>query len=352
MPALQVKSILDQTCKAEVRQAIRSLPKELNDTFKAILNRIYTQSRSRVELAMKTLKFVSYAKRPLGIDELKQALAVNLGDSDVNREYERPLKLILGSCAGLVAADSESSTIRLVHYSLQEYLERERQNLFPNGEAEVAKTCLTLLLFDNFGSTQGISKTELASLLKPYPFLRYAAMYWGDHARRTGVAEVQRLAVKLLRSDSQHLSCTVQLGQTLRRTKFSGWSRSPDPSSVTGFHVAASLGLNAVVQTMLIDEANDYLETTDNCFWTALHATAYEGHADVVNTLVQAGFDIEQIDNIGCTPCYLAASNGHEAAVRVLLDAGAYPDARAEYNWSPLHKAVDGQYENVVKITS
>lgn len=350
LPALQVKSVLDQTCKAEVRQAVRNLPKELNDTFKAILDRIYTQSKSRAELAMDTLKFVSHAKRPLGIDEVKQALAVNLNDSDLNRDYERSLKLILGSCAGLVVADSESSTIRLVHYSLQEYLEKERQNLFPEGEAEVAKICLTFLLFDSFGSTHGIPETELTSLLKSYPFLQYAARYWGDHARRTEDTEVQRLAVKLLKSDSRHLSGPVQLGQTLQRTKFRGWSRSRDPTSVTGFHVAASLGLNAVVQTLLRDETDHYLKTIDNCSWTALHAAAYEGHAEVVNTLVQAEFDIEQIDDIGCTPCYLAASNGHEAVVRILLDAGAYPDARAEYNWTPLHKAVDGQYENVVKL--
>jgi hypothetical protein len=48
-------------------------------------------------------------------------------------------------CAGLVAVDKESSIIRLVHYTTQEYFERVRIEWNPGAQEEIAVTCLQCL---------------------------------------------------------------------------------------------------------------------------------------------------------------------------------------------------------------
>jgi hypothetical protein len=191
LPVLQIKAILEQTCKAEVRQALKCLPTELNDTFEVILGRIRAQPRSRCELATKTLMLISHARRPLRVEELRQALAVVPRDTNLNREYERSITTVLNSCAGLVALDSESSTVRLVHFSLQEYLERERHGMYPLGQRDMAEICLTYLLFDAFGSGPCMTEREVEIRLHDYPFLGYAANYWYHHVQMAddGVTE-------------------------------------------------------------------------------------------------------------------------------------------------------------------
>jgi hypothetical protein len=63
-------------------------------------------------------------------------------------------KYTVGCSLGLVTIDKESSTIRLVHFSVQEYFRQQRKEIFPMGERTVTES---YLLFDVFELEQDSS---------------------------------------------------------------------------------------------------------------------------------------------------------------------------------------------------
>ncbi len=76
--------------------------------------------------------------------------------------------------------------------------------------------------------------------------------------------------------------------------------------------------------------------------WTALHAAAVQGHADVVAILLAAGADVDALDEYGSTPLLNAAGPSNAASVALLLEAGAdlhYRDSL--YGQTPIRRAAE-----------
>jgi hypothetical protein len=84
--------------------------------------RIQGQQQGHQRLAKRILSWITCAKRPLTTLELQHALAVERGDSEFDKENLPEIEDIVSVCAGLVTVDEESDIIRLVHYTIQEYL--------------------------------------------------------------------------------------------------------------------------------------------------------------------------------------------------------------------------------------
>src|SRR5271155_4715811 len=102
-----------------MRCALKEMPKELDATFKETLDRIERQPESRAELGMRTLIWISHARRPILVEELCQAFTVNPGDTYLDQD-DCPLpKHMVDYCLGLVTIDKESSTFRFVHFTVQ-----------------------------------------------------------------------------------------------------------------------------------------------------------------------------------------------------------------------------------------
>ncbi|RPA88327.1 hypothetical protein L873DRAFT_1586774, partial [Choiromyces venosus 120613-1] len=68
------------------------------------------------------LMWISLAQRPLSVDELCHALAVKVGSVDLDTSTIPSIETLLGCCLGLITVDRESSTVRLIHATLQEHL--------------------------------------------------------------------------------------------------------------------------------------------------------------------------------------------------------------------------------------
>jgi len=102
----------------------------LGDAYAATLERIGTQGGEKAKLAMATLMWICHSERPLRVDELCHALAVEIGSAHFNTDNVPAAETLLACCQGLVAVDKEASTFRLVHHTLREYLSTD-QNLFP-----------------------------------------------------------------------------------------------------------------------------------------------------------------------------------------------------------------------------
>jgi len=225
----------------------------LDDNFSDILKKIEAQPPSERDLAQRVLMWIAHAKRPLKINELLHGLAVRPGEFNFDEDNLPCEDLLVEYCLGLVQIDPDSSIIRLVHFTLQEYFERHSQSLFPNGHSDIAQACLTYLCLDAFSSGPCLSDEEYEHRTETWPFLQYAAQYWGDHAREDLKEGYKSLAVELC-SSNRNLGCATQ-AMGVGNHLFQGYSQR-FRKSYTGLHVASSFGLKAIVEALLDRRAN------------------------------------------------------------------------------------------------
>ncbi|KAJ6565253.1 hypothetical protein DFH09DRAFT_821023, partial [Mycena vulgaris] len=116
-------------------------------SYNIAMQRIEGQSEDDRRTACSTLIWVVNAKRPLKVSEITAALAIKPGAQSLDEDYLMDIETILAVCAGLVILDKESSVVRLVHYTTQEYLDRIQAEKFPNAQTEITQTLLTFLAF-------------------------------------------------------------------------------------------------------------------------------------------------------------------------------------------------------------
>ena len=148
MAQLHLASLAKKHNKKDVRLALQRLPEKLDDTYAEAITRILSQDEEDVHLAKRTLMWISCAKRPLSIIELRHALAIKPGAKELDPESLPDKDVIVDVCSGLVAIDRESETIRLVHYTTQDYLVRVRAELFATAETDMTLSCVAYLLWD------------------------------------------------------------------------------------------------------------------------------------------------------------------------------------------------------------
>lgn len=110
--------------------ALCNIPNTPEELYAEAMTRIQSQSPQDVEVAMRLLGWVVFALRPLDFRELQHALAVS--EDDVSLESEELLneEFLLSLTAGLLSVDSKG-TVRLIHFTLSEYLYKTWQASFP-----------------------------------------------------------------------------------------------------------------------------------------------------------------------------------------------------------------------------
>lgn len=150
--------------------------------YDVAMERIRSQGDGCDELAKTILLWIVHALRPLSVRELQHALAVQPNADTIDEDDIPSIKTILSICAGLVTIDEESSVIRLVHYTTQEYFIETRDRWFQDVQQRITKSCVTYLAFRDFDGPCHYKK-DFQRRLDMYPFCKYAAQNWGHHAR-------------------------------------------------------------------------------------------------------------------------------------------------------------------------
>jgi len=124
---LHIQSILDEPSIGDRENALGTLPSGVRAAYMQTIDRIQRQPKTRANQGMATLYWVSLASRPLSVTEISHALAVRTDPAknpfDISRVCSN--NTLLACCMGLVNIDEETSTLRLVHYSLQEFLRND-----------------------------------------------------------------------------------------------------------------------------------------------------------------------------------------------------------------------------------
>ena len=384
---LQVQAILNEPTLGDMKEALARIPLGLNDALGSTLSRIRNQPDGRRRMGLNTLMWISHAKRPLLINELSEALAIRSGDSLLNRDSQPRPGVLTDCCMGLVTVDEKTSEVRLVHFSVQEYLHANQSVFFPDAEKIIAEACITYSLFDVFGKDNGCrsDRYEIEDLVINHPFVKYASRYWGIHAQCANNESVDELALDLLRS-SRHRACSYQLVQFVRGRKERYWD-SNEASSCKPLTLAAFFGLDRLVKrlfdngeatvdemtsigsTALIEatsEGNRTMAdlllsrnadvTRQNWYGTALHCTAEAGNAACIPQLIAAGLSVDFRDQYGRTSFHCATISGQMETMKVLLELGADINAQCnsdgcDWGCTPLRYAVLCEYSlEVVRL--
>jgi len=321
----------------------------LSDAYTATLTRLKTQKGHKSVLGLKVLMWVMYSERPLRANELSHALGVEIGSADLDPENIPALRTLVSSCLGLVTVEVSSSTVRLVHFTLQEHLSRD-PNLFHSPHSAIAEVCLTYL---NFGCIRDLSPT-LDSAPATTPLLEYASIYWGRHTRRGVTEGVKVLSLGLLGRFDEHISAHLQLlhyNRCYNNTPY--FYGAKGPMGFTGLHGVAFLGIAGIVPAVL--EMKEWDVNAYDCMgMTALTWAAARGHEEVIKIFLEredANPDHADTE-YGQTPLLWATENGHEGIVKMLLEREDVNPNQAVtfYGQTSLSWAAENGHEGIVKM--
>ena len=92
---------------------------------------------------------------------------------------------------------------------------------------------------------------------------------------------------------------------------------------------ACSRGQLPFVSALISHQADIAAEDEDKC--NCLHLAAREGHANVVQELLDAGAKVDCLDIGQWTPLIWACYKGHEQVVQTLVAGGADTNARGSH---------------------
>ncbi|MCJ1287696.1 hypothetical protein MMC26_007048 [Xylographa opegraphella] len=76
IPALHIDRLLESTSRAEIEEILENITGTIGDAYASTLYRIKSLPKTRSDLALNTLMWLSHSKRPLQFPELQEALAV------------------------------------------------------------------------------------------------------------------------------------------------------------------------------------------------------------------------------------------------------------------------------------
>ena len=358
--------------------ALDQLPKGVDETYKATVSRIERKTE-QVDLAIRTLKWLTFAKEHLQAGALLHALAVKDDSTDIKESDLWDIEKVISLCMGLVALDRKSSKIRLVHETTQRYFQKYfRDGGVENVHAEIAMTCLRYFSFPAFSHhfTDGES---MKGHLEKYKLSSYASRFWSVHIRESRLeSKLLQAIVKTFENQGPRDSVYMISEYTHHYGYVVWWELSSASRGVQFLHFASLHGL-CILCRELLRQSNTMqrlyfpvreplmfraiflaeklclkvpcriTEMKDYYGMTPLQWAARQGHADVVRLLLEKGANVnaQRLQGHGETPLYQAASNGHADVVGLLLQKGANVNALGS---APLYGAASNGHADVARL--
>jgi len=313
----------------------------LEGAYSETINRINEQGEEGSRLGIAALMWISHAERPLKVDELCHALGVEIGSADLDGDSVPSIGTVLACCQGLVSVNEKASTVRLIHFTLQEYL-RAHPKLFNGAHSTMAETCLSFL------SSHWVKALSASPFPVCPPFLKYSSLCWGVHAKRDLSDCATQLALNLFNDYNNHISTEILLDTAMPRFSY---IRTYGPSLFSGLHCASFFGIVEIV-AFLVDMGGCDINQTDCTGSTPLAWAAKNGHDGVVKILLRRGdVNPDNPDPYGRTPLLWAAGSSCEGVAEILLGRGdVNPNNPDQDGRTPLAWAALNGYEGVVKI--
>ncbi|EXF82998.1 hypothetical protein CFIO01_08039 [Colletotrichum fioriniae PJ7] len=153
--ALQLDAICLEISDYDIRETIKSLPRDLTATYTRILQKSTAQDRENYH--SRIFKFLAAAYEPLTSAQICEMASVAIGDGtyDPSRQINN-INKVLGFCGSLIVVDEEEKTVRFVHHSAKSFcqvsIDKTSVWQFTKEEAhnELGGTILTYLNYTIF----------------------------------------------------------------------------------------------------------------------------------------------------------------------------------------------------------
>lgn len=383
LATLQMNSLCQQTSPGKVRKALVGLPTGISATYDNAFKRMLDQPKDDAELAMKAVSLVFCATRPLGLEELRHALAVKPGDYTLDTGSFTEAEIILSTTVGLLSTfevdDSKSSAfpteMRLVHNTLQEYLEANNERVFPTAERDMASICLTYLSFIDYETE---SPEVLDEQFEEFKFSTYAGYNWNYHLQGVQLELMEQILpfiedkpktyalVRRFPPDVRAWGPFLFLAESWTPALFAMIWNLADVLVLltTGQSIGttncvcrsnlflAAFEHPATLQVLMGQESETSTKTEPGL------ALSFDKHTsensikssfyDIMDMLMKNGHDLNAKDKDGQTPLhiairwslfYAAMSRTDENLVELLLDHGADLNTQDVLGYTPLHCA-------------
>ncbi|PGG97105.1 hypothetical protein GX51_07506, partial [Blastomyces parvus] len=347
-----------------LREALKSLPKTLYETYARILAGIDEQYQKR---AIKILQFLAYSKRPLTIQEAVDVVAVNPSrkppfDPDTRMPEPRDILKLCPSLVCLVERQTKGKIIlpelQLAHFSVQQYLKSEKiETTFPeksieigmlfqqgmnecNASVSITRICLAYLSCPD----DQVSKEEIETR---FSLARYSAMYWMDHAKSAESDEdTQERILNFFLQQKQAYTVWRKLCDLDPH-----WNEESERNinlTIPLYHASLNGLQHTVEQLLQVKGINVNAQQFNH--GTALYAASQKGHKHIVQLLLQHGADV----NVHYWDDYIAlpaaSDSGHMAIVQLLLQHSADVNAQHTGYGTALQAASYSGHMEIVQL--
>ncbi|KAF3316763.1 hypothetical protein TWF173_001426 [Orbilia oligospora] len=369
---LHFESVENKTTPKKLKTALGKL--STGEEGEAAYGIAYTEAMERIDsqnsdfknLARRVLVWVVCAERPLDQLELQHALAVEpeASQDTIDDDDLTDINDIISVCAGLVTIDEDTKIVRLIHYTTQEYF--DKQEWTRHAQTGLAEICIIHLSIEmNSADPLGTADsnpdeyTNGDSNMSSGPFCSYAMRNWGYHANKCSPrialgSEVEKCPK---RATNEIIFAFLRNKDIITRTYGGKGERfksvdfdlriSRQLMGAAGIHLVGHFGLWEYIDQLLFEGTD--IEAANFEGQTPLMVAAENGDLTTVECLLRNGANPEARDTERQTALILSATMGHDTVVNTLLREGASPHVEDIDGETALLRAAHGGHSAVVE---
>ncbi|KAK5952872.1 hypothetical protein OHC33_005993 [Knufia fluminis] len=361
-----LNSIEQATNSAEFDTALDADLSDLSKLYDESLKRLRAQSRSRAQLGLLALSWLSLVKAPLTLPQLAHAICVSSNGKTFQLTQVAPSETIFSACVGLVTLHPVSQEIRLLHSTVLERFKETKSNVLTN--KAVLEACIYYLGHQQIYAAMGTIHAPCPGepeALQPYPFLGYALSYWYYHVDKEGQVSLPLLdflgshknfeawANTVIFRKSGNASRRTLLSMSVDHPDFEGlmrgelsevvyWSqRSTSPYRLYGMCFALRKGWNATLCALLARSSGMGQQDLTHLLYVAIRFANVDG----CRTLLEHGASPTQAINCtrichdrGAPPSHFAFFHRRRSILKLLIQHGASVNEQNSRGYNILHK--------------
>lgn len=316
---LQIRQLEGAITERQIKSMLAALPETIEGQYKSYIERI--GGRQQGLIALRALMWVYGSYRPFSPEELLEALSIDDTDVDLDPTGIPTMEAVMNISDGLLTFEKESNTIRLVHETLQEFLNRLHKQILPGCHLMISRSLAIYLNFESFNVSRDIFSPHdwmtLGALRRSHKLLGYAFLHWEHHVSNGGcqATSIGLNVVNRIASNSVLLSFITEAG-LLRLPLLK-------PEGFLPLHVAV-LWKSEIIVRGYLGLLSDHdrrlsIDHRSEVGLTALHLAAIVNDVRIAEILIEHGANIDARDKNNRTLLHFAAACSSNDVLGLIL---------------------------------